>query len=64
MEVRRDGGDDGAGVAGRSGRSGPPSFGRYSRRASVAVLVGDGLDAAAPGYRDVAVLETQIETHY
>lgn len=37
---------------------------RHLRRAPVAVLVGDGLDAAAPRHRDVAVEETQVNAHH
>lgn len=36
----------------------------HSRRAPVAELVGDGLDAAGPRHGDVAALETQVKTHH
>lgn len=41
-----------------------PRGGRHLRRAPVAVLVGDGLDAAAPRHRDVAVEEAEINAHH
>lgn len=37
---------------------------RHLRRAPVAVLVGDGLDAAAPRHRDVAVEEAEVDAHH
>lgn len=37
---------------------------RYSRRAAVAVLVGDGLDAAAPRHADVAVEKAEVDAHH
>lgn len=44
-------------------REGGPS-GRYSRGAAVAVLVGDGLDTAAPRHADVAVEEAEVDTNH
>lgn len=37
---------------------------RHLRRAPVAVLVGDGLDAAAPRHSDVAVEEAEVNAHH
>lgn len=37
---------------------------RYSRGAAVAVLVGDGLDAAAPRHADVAVQEAEVDADH
>lgn len=37
---------------------------RHLRRAPVAVLVGDGLDAAAPSHSDVAVEEAEVNAHH
>lgn len=36
----------------------------HSRRAAVAVLIGDGLDAAGAGHSNIAALETQIDAHH
>lgn len=49
------------------GRPGPhPGKGgvRHLRRAPVAVLVGDGLDAAAPRDGDIAVEEAEVNAHH
>lgn len=46
------------------GRGGGARARRYSRRAAVAVLVGDGLDAAAPRHPDVAVEEAEVDAHH
>lgn len=37
---------------------------RHLRRAPVAVLVGDGLNAAAPRHSDVAVEEAEVNAHH
>lgn len=44
------------------GRGGEPTG--HSRGAAVAVLVGDGLDAAAPRHGDVAVEEAEVDAHH
>lgn len=37
---------------------------RYSRGAAVAVLVGDGLDTAAPRDADIAVEEAEVNANH
>lgn len=45
-------------------RPGPASPAPHSRRAAVAVFVGDGLDAAGAGHGHVAALEAQVDAHH
>lgn len=46
-----------------AGFSPPPPAGSHLRGAPVAELVGDGLDAAGPGHRDVAALRAHVQPH-